>query len=206
VCPACGATGPERHLWIYLATLGILDEALPRSILHLGPAGARFTSQLRALGPARHVVLEEAGIPGAASSDAIDPDAIVCGDGEFHLVICDHWLERAVDLPRAIGELSRCVAADGWLVVQAAFSPKLLRTLEFTQPPTAAAARLFFGEGARRRLFGADLLPMLRAAGLQGRLYSHEEALPGVDAEHWGCDPDEPLGLFSRTRWLESRS
>jgi SAM-dependent methyltransferase len=198
-CPACASTDRERHLWLYLAALGVLDDSVQRPILHIGPE-PRFERRMRALGAVRYETLP---VP---ADDAAGLEKLPFPDREFHLVICDHALEYAGDPVAAVRGLSRCLADDGWLVAQSVLSPRIRHTLEFTAPPTPAAAHLFFGEGRRRRLFGADMPQIFADAGLRGRLYSHSEILPRVDCRHWGCNPTEPLGLFSRTRWLESPS
>jgi len=194
-CPSCGADDRERHTWLYLSATGILNEAAGRAALHVGPE------------PRLREKLSRLSIDWTFAEDAC-PERLQreCRNSQFHLIICNRILPGVPSVDATIRALMRCLASGGWLVAQSAYSPMLTRTLEFLVPLTKKAAHLFLGDEQHQRLFGADAAGPFVAAGLQGGLYAHEAVLPAVDASTWGCNPREPLFLFSRQRCLTSQS
>jgi len=203
MCPNCQCNDRERHIWLYMTAVGLLAEALKRPILHIAPE-PNIERKLRALARADYVTGDLS--PRDPRHVRLDVEHLDYPDGRFHLIICNHVLEHVADPQRAIGEMARCLSADGWLVAQTPYSPLLRDTMEFTSPPSCEAAELFFGQRDHLRLFGANIAQHFTAAGLQGGLYPHEAILPGIDAITCGCNMREPFFVFSKTRWLSAQS
>ncbi|HUN92743.1 MAG TPA: class I SAM-dependent methyltransferase [Burkholderiaceae bacterium] len=197
LCPSCQCNDRERHLWLYMAVSGILDESRGRAILHVAPEPA-IEPRLRELAGASYVAGDLQ--PRRPGHRKIDVEALPFDDGHFHLIVCNHVLEHVATPQRAVAEMARCLADDGWLVAQTPYAPRLLRTFELEGASSPEASRLFFGQEDHVRLFGADIVDLFLGAGLQGRLVPHDEALPRFDARHWGCNPREPFFLFSKSR------
>ena len=194
-CPVCGADDRERHTWMYLASTGVLDDALGRRALHVG-GEPRLREKLARLAIDWTFVDEP----------QLDPVLRRSESAHFQLIICNRMLPTVADVAATIRCLADALSDSGWLVAQSLYAPMLKRTLAFTVEPTKRAAQLFFGSERARRLFGSDVAQVFVTAGLQGGPYRHEEVLPGVDGATWGCNPREPFFLFSRTRCLTSPS
>jgi len=202
-CPNCRCNDRERHIWLYLSAIGLLDEAIQRPILHIAPE-PNIERKFRALARSDYVAGDLH--PRHAHHARIDVENLDFPDGRFHLVMCNRVLEHVSDFRRAIRELARVLAPDGWLIAQTPYSALLRDTMEFTVPPSKDQAQLFFGQDDHVRLFGANIAEHFTACGLQGRLYPHRSVLPDIDASTCGCNALEPLFLFSKTRWLTSAS
>jgi len=191
LCPACGADDRERHTWLYLAASGVLDETAGRRALHVGPE-PRLRDRLARL-PIQWTFV-----------DADELEAWLAGSdaGPFHLIVCNRVLPAMANVEVALRALGARLSDQGWIVAQSVFAPLLKRTLAFTQPLTGRAAHLFFSEERYLRLFGSDVGEVFATVGLRGGPYRHEDVLPGMDGETWGCNPREPFFLFSRHRGL----
>ncbi|MBV8211459.1 MAG: class I SAM-dependent methyltransferase [Burkholderiaceae bacterium] len=199
LCPVCQCNDRERHIWLYMSAVGLLQEAIDRPILHIAPE--RYIEQKLRTGTRSEYVAGDLA-PRHPGHARLDVENLGYPDGRFHLIICNHVLEHVDDAARALCELSRCLAPDGWLVAQTPYSTLLANTMEFVSRPTPQAASLFFGQDDHVRLFGANIAELFSDAGLKGALYPHQQVLPQVDAATWGCNVREPFFLFSKTRWL----
>jgi len=201
LCPACQCNDRERHVWLYMAAVGLLEESLNKPILHVAPE--RYIEQkLRASARGGYVAGDRA--PRDPRHQRLDIENLEHPDGSFHLVICNHVLEHVGDAAQATRELARVLADDGWLVAQTPYSTLLKDTMEFVTPPTPEAASLFFGQDDHVRLFGANIAEIFAEAGLKGGLYAHESVLPQLDAFTCGCNVREPFFVFSKSRWLSA--
>ncbi|MBV8211467.1 MAG: methyltransferase domain-containing protein [Burkholderiaceae bacterium] len=194
-CPTCGADDRERHAWMYLAATGILDEVAGRRALHVGPE-PRLQQRLARL-PIEWTL---------AQIDELETTLAASEAGGFHLIVCNRVLSAVPDVGETVRALGQQLSDGGWLMAQSPYAPTLKHTLAFTAKPRPEAAHLFFGDRGHVRLFGADFACPFASAGLHGGAYRHEDVLPGMDAATWGCNPREPLFLFSRTRCLRSPS
>jgi SAM-dependent methyltransferase len=200
LCPRCRSNDRERHIWIYMAALGILAESVGKPILHIAPEGG-----------VEHRLRAGAG-PGYLAGDLhprnplharIDVEHLDHPDGSFHLIICNHVLEHVSDADRAIAELARCLSRNGWLVAQTPYSTVLRDTMEFTSPPSPQVAEFFLGQDDHVRLFGANIADLFLRAGLKGELYPHAQLMPSVDGATYGVNVREPFFLFSKSRALK---
>ncbi|MBN3752833.1 glycosyltransferase [Paraburkholderia sp. Tr-20389] len=195
LCPNCNCNDRERHLWLYFDRAGILKDIAQKRILHIAPE-AGIERRLRALAPLEYVAGDLS--PQKPDHRAINVERIGFPDGYFDLIVCNHVLEH-VDRPdTALAEFARCLAPGGHLVAQTPYSPLLKQTFELTIPPSKPFATHYFGQSDHVRLFGADLLTRIRAAGLNGDLYPHTTVLGGIDPVAWGCNEREPFFLFAK--------
>ncbi len=201
-CPHCHCNDRERHIWLYINAVGILEDSLEQPILHIAPE-PNIERKLRAIARADYFGGDLT--PRDPLHLRLDVEQLDQPTGRFHLIICNHVLEHVADPHRAIRELARCLADDGWLIAQTPYSPLLSDTMEFCSPATTDAAELFFGQKDHVRLFGANIAEHFVAAGLKGGLYPHDAILPGIDAVTCGCNAREPFFVFSKSRWLTSR-
>lgn len=195
-CPNCGCNDRDRHLWLYFAFTGLLEDASNKRILHIAPE-ARLEPRIRALQPREYIAGDL--FPRSPQHRRINVEALDFPAGSFDLIICNHVLEHVDDPEKALAEFSRCLAPGGHLVAQTPYSSRLKHTFELSGPTSAAFRTHYFGQNDHVRLFGADLVELFRAAGLSGDLYSHESVLGDVDADAWGCNEHEPFFLFAKS-------
>lgn len=194
-CPNCGCNDRDRHLWLYLQAVGLV-EAMPASrILHVAPE-ERIEPRIRALEPRSYVAgdLE----PRRPDHRKLNVEKLPFNNGSFELILCNHVLEHVANPAIALKELARCLARDGHLVAQTPYAPNLKWTFEMSTAASPHFARLFYGQEDHVRLFGADILSQFYGAGLRGDLTNNDEILRGKDAFEYGYNEREPFFLFER--------
>jgi SAM-dependent methyltransferase len=195
LCPACNCNDRERHLWLYLRGLGMLGRVPQSRVLHVAPEYA-VERRLRALQPREYVAGDL--MPRQHAHVRVDVERLTFGDGAFDLIVCNHVLEHVEDPSRAVAEFARCLAPGGYLIAQTPYAPGLKHTFEMDGKVPTQFAVMFYGQDDHVRLFGRDILDVFLAAGLEGGLVPHREALPGVDPAEFGCNEREPFFLFRR--------
>ncbi|MGF6752780.1 methyltransferase domain-containing protein [Paraburkholderia sp. GAS42] len=194
-CPHCYCNDRDRHLWLYIAYSGILENAATMRILHIAPE-ARVEPRIRRLQPREYIAGDL--FPHSPDHRKINVEALDFPDGYFDLIICNHVLEHVDNPDVALAEFSRCLAPGGHLVAQTPYSPILKRTFELNKPASVPFKTWYFGQDDHVRLFGADIVDYFRAAGLNGDLYPHATVLGNIDADAAGCNVREPFFLFAR--------
>lgn len=194
-CPNCGCNDRDRHLWLYFAFTGLLEDASNKRILHIAPE-ARLEPRIRALQPREYIAGDL--FPRSPQHRRINVEALDFPSGYFDLIICNHVLEHVDHPEAALAEFSRCLAPGGHLVAQTPYSPLLKHTFELNQPATVAFKTRYFGQNDHVRMFGADIGELFKAAGFSGDLYPHERVFGDVDADLWGCNEHEPFFLFAK--------
>lgn len=193
LCPSCGSHDRERHLWLYMQAVGLVEAIRTARVLHIAPED-KIEALIRAQQPREYVVGDLS--PQRPAHRQIDVENLPFGNEAFELVLCNHVLEHVADPDRALRELARCLTRDGHLIAQTPFVPKLKWTFEMSEPVSPRFARLFYGQEDHARLFGADLLHRFAAARLRGELPSHQALLPDKDPVEYGCNEREPFFLF----------
>ncbi|HEY4803508.1 MAG TPA: glycosyltransferase [Paraburkholderia sp.] len=194
-CPNCLCNDRDRHLWLYIAYSGALDNASSKRILHIAPE-MRIEPRIRALSPLDYIAGDLH--PRAPGHRKINVESLEFADGYFDLIICNHVLEHVSDPSKALAEFSRCLAPNGRLIAQTPYSPALRWTFELNRPVTPEFATRYFGQNDHVRLFGADIVDQFRKAGLSGDLYPHDVVLGDISADAVGCNPREPYFFFAK--------
>ena len=197
VCPRCRCTDRDRHLWLYIAYSGVLEQAGAMRILHIAPE-ARIEERIRRLNPLEYVVGTNTDTPSDPSYRKLDVQALDLPSNAFDLIICNHVLEHVAEPERALAELHRCLMPGGRLIAQTRYSPRLKHTFELTEQPSQPFASRYFGRDDNVRLFGNDLVRRFHEAGFVGEPVSHASLLGEIDADHVGCDATEPFLFFAK--------
>lgn len=195
LCPRCRSNDRDRHLWLYLTNSGLLENAGSKRVLHVAPEGA-IEQRIGALHPLEYVVGDLH--PRLGHHRKINVEALDFPDGYFDLIICNHALERVDHPAAALAEFQRSLKPDGHLVAQTPYSPVLKHTFELNRPAEVSFAIRYFGQDDQVRLFGADIVDLFRAAGLNGDLYPHASVLGDIDPDAFGVNGKEPFFLFSK--------
>jgi SAM-dependent methyltransferase len=194
-CPECGSIDRERHLWLYMLSMGMQDMSKLR-VLHIAPE--RYIERMFSLVlPVDRYVRGDL-FPQNPVHLKIDIEQIQFAEGEFDLILCNHVLEHVTNLDAAISELYRCLAKGGFLIAQSPFSPLLKTTMELTIRPSEGFAKLFFGQEDHVRLFGADYESLFEKKGFINLSARHEKKLPQIDPYDAGVNGLEPFFLFSK--------
>jgi SAM-dependent methyltransferase len=194
-CPHCASTDRERHLRLFLEERRVLEPIRSASVLHIAPE-PRLAEYLQ-----RHeLTLYVQGDlrPGADPVRRIDVQHIPYPDRTFDLVVCNHVLEHVADPMAAIREMHRVLKPAGRVICQTPFARRLTNTLEDPLLQAPSDRVFFYGQEDHVRLFGTDIVQVLRQAGFTGRMVSHREILPSVDPELLGVNEQEPFFDFVR--------
>ena len=191
-CPVCGgsfrrfAPGPrdtpnrvcwrchslERHRALALALRerpGLLRAGM--RVLHVAPE----PSVTRLL-PADAEVIRGDLNPGPGEQRLDITDLSGFSDERFDAVVCMHVLEHVLDDRRALAELRRVLAADGWAVLNAPITSD--RTDEDPTVTDPDERRRRYGQADHVRRYGPDYLGRLREAGFDVDVVRLEEDLP----------------------------
>jgi len=195
ICPSCHCNDRDRHLWLYMSRVGLVERIPGCRVLHIAPEG-RLEPLIRSLKPSEYIVGDL--FPKQEGHLKINIEKLEFRDEQFDLIVCNHVLEHVDDPEAALRELSRCLSPNGRLIAQTPYSRVLKRTVEATKSLSIAFKTRYYGQDDHVRLFGADIVDYFRAAGLHGALYSHNELLPDIDPDRYGVNGQEPFFLFSK--------
>jgi|GEM_PF-1977043 len=194
-CPSCGCTDRDRHLWLYMGATGLTPALGEMRVLHIAPE-RHLEVLIERAGPKHYVRGDKH--PHQRGHLALDVEALGFADGSFELIICNHVLEH-VDRPAvALAELYRCLRPGGLLIAQTPYAPKLINTLELSEPVTHDFATRYYDQADHVRLFGADISTYFHAAGFPGEPLTHDALLPDVDPRTFGCNRREPFFAFEK--------
>jgi SAM-dependent methyltransferase len=195
LCPRCGSTDRERHLWLYLQAAGLLEAMRGRSVLQFAPEPG-LMARMDAVGCARLVRADL--FPNGPGIERIDMLAIPYADETFDFVLANHVLEHVADDRRALAELRRVLKPGGGAILQTPYSAVLQQTIADPGVTTAEARLQLYGQEDHVRLYGRDIGERFAAAGFVSRMKTHAEALPEIDAVRCGVNRAEPFLWFER--------
>lgn len=194
-CPHCGAHDRERHLWMYLNRLGLLQRFVGADVLHFAPE-KRLVRQLLSAGASRYVRADL--YPTAPEIEKVDLLAMRFDDASFDIVIANHVIEHVADDRVALLEIRRVMRSHAFAVLQTPYCAKLAHTIEDPAVVDDEARTQLYGQADHVRLFGSDIFDRFAACGLQPAVRWHHDTLPDIDPVTWGVNPSEPLFLFHR--------
>ena len=196
LCPVCACNDRERHLFLYLKGLGLMEKMRARAVLHFAPEG-RVAAIINQLEPSLYVKADL--FPSDPSVRKIDMLDIPFADNTFDFVIASHVLEHVSDDQKALSEVRRVLKPKGVAVLQTPYSEVLEKTFSDPGVQTEVARTVVYGQADHLRLYGRDIFERFSAAGFVCRAMSHEEALPEVDPKRYGVNKREPFFWFERS-------
>jgi SAM-dependent methyltransferase len=197
LCPRCGSLDRERLLYLFIqektALLLPRLKAGPWRVLHVAPA-------LRL----RHVLCSAPGLEYVAVGLEegnwiyLDVTDIEYPNQSFDVIICNHVLEHVQDDGKAMRELCRVLAWDGWAILQVPYSATIAETIEDPTLTTPEERYRAFGQKDHVRIYSlANYVWRLEQAGFEVELYDLQAQL-GADAVKYGLNLDELIILCHR--------
>jgi predicted SAM-dependent methyltransferase len=194
-CPACGCNDRDRHLWHYLTAIGVIEKIPNFRILHIAPE-VHIEQLIEKNQPQCYIRGDLH--PKKLGHIKLNVESLPYEDNTFDLIICNHVLEHVSFPSVAVSEFHRCLCPSGLLVAQTPYSPMLKNTLELTQKPSLAFAKMFFGQEDHVRMFGSDISEIFTDAGFKGEILDHSIVLGEINAAEAGVNASE--GFFAFTK------
>ena len=192
ICPRCGAQARHRALWLYLRErTNLLVEEL--SVLHFAPE--RALAQRLASQPNLRYVSADLDAPDAM--EHFDITDIPHPDGAFDVILCIHVLEHVKDDRRAMRELRRVLAPDGWAIVLVPLDLERAETYEDPSITTPEERRRAYWQHDHLRLYGRDFSERLKQAGFRVTVDRWVRSLDPATVERYGLFPLEDMYVCS---------
>jgi SAM-dependent methyltransferase len=189
ICPRCGAQARHRALWLYLHERTHLFDGKGLRVLHFAPERALGHALASATG--LHYV--SADLEDPAAMEHFDITDIPHPDGSFDVILCIHVLEHVEDDRKAMRELRRILAPDGFAIVLVPLDLERPETYEDTTITDPAGRERAFWQADHLRLYGSDFPDRLRAAGFEVTVDRWVRTLdPGIIQRH-GLFPLEDM-------------
>jgi len=195
-CPWCGAHDRERHLFMYMHTIGLFDSLPSMTVLHFAPE--RHLSRIITLAKPMHYVKCDL-YPSMPDIEQIDMLAIPYPAEKFDLIIANHVLEHVADDLCALKEIRRVLKPNGYAILQTPYSTKLQHTWSDPGIDSDIIRLQAYGQEDHVRLFGRDIFERFTSAGLESCVGTHQQLLREYNPEKYGINEKEPFFLFKRT-------
>jgi SAM-dependent methyltransferase len=182
LCWRCGSHERHRAQWLLLERRPQLLAGV-RSLLHFSPEWC-LRRRLATIDGLRYVTTDLD--PEQPADLRLDITAIDLPDGAFDAVLCSHVLEHVPDDARAMAELRRITAADGFRLVMV---PLDLHRATTYEDPTVTAPddrRREFLQFDHVRLYAPDIAERLHAAGFDVEVVDMYAELGDDQARRYG--------------------
>lgn len=187
-CPRCNSLERHRFLWEYLCSAhGLPSLPAGARLLHFAPEP--FMSRLLVDVPGISYTTVDLD-PGSAQV-AADITALPFEDGVFDVFVCSHVLEHVPDDRKAMRELFRTMAHDGWGLVMVPLRDGGTVEDSTVVDPTERAQ--LFGQADHVRWYGDDLVQRLDEAGFDVEVIYPANILPEEGLAERGIPPDERM-------------
>lgn len=194
-CPSCNSHDRERHLYLYLKRLHLLDRFAGAAVLHFAPE-KRLSRLLAQLKTARYVKADL--FPSADDIQKVDMLNICFPDESFDIVLANHVLEHVGDDRRGTEEIRRVLRPGGFAILQTPYSERLHATWEDPGIDDDEARNAIYGQEDHARLFGRDIFDRFAQCGLVADIRRHDDVLADFDPVKFGLNKQEPLFLYHR--------
>jgi len=190
-CPKCDSLERHRLYYLYLRTCIPVDRNI--RVLHFAPEKI-LTNLFRSYSNVDYLSADI--VPGKAMSVA-DITQTPFRDEEFDLIFCSHVLEHVPDDRKAMHELYRILAPDGFGILQVPIKTQrngvpMTSTYEdftITAPEDREKA---FGQHDHVRIYGTDFKDRLEDAGFQVELVKFADQLSESERQRYCLLPDHP--------------
>jgi SAM-dependent methyltransferase len=161
MCPGCGSLERHRLVWVYLLNETNLFSGATKRMLHVAPEAALAPR----LSTAPTIDYLSADLDPTRAMVGMDLTDIQLPDDSFDVIYCSHVLEHIPDDRRAMRELFRVLAPDGWAILQSPVWREVTEEDPSMTNPAERAAR--FGQSDHLRSYGRDYAERLAEPGFQ---------------------------------------
>lgn len=194
-CPWCMCHDRERHLMMYMTTVGLLPDLRGKRVLHFAPE-KHLSLKIAAASPDCYVKADL--FPSAPDIQKVDLLKMPFEDLSFDLIIANHVMEHVGDDKLALAEIFRVLNPGGYAILQTPYSSVLENT--WSDPGVYTEAMRFeaYGQEDHVRLYGRDIFQRFESVGLKSLAKSHKALLADVDCEKFGVNIKEPFFLFQK--------
>jgi SAM-dependent methyltransferase len=189
ICPRCGAQARHRALWLYLHERTHLFDGKGLRVLHFAPE--RALGQRLASAPEIRYVSADLDDPSAM--EHFDITDIPHPDGSFDAILCIHVLEHVRDDRKAMRELHRILAPDGFAIVLVPLDLDRTDTYEDASITDPAERERAFWQSDHLRLYGRDFPDLLRDAGFEVTVDQWVRGLDRATIQRHGLFPQEDM-------------
>lgn len=194
-CPWCGSHDRERHLHLYMKTLGLLDQLKTADVLHFAPE-KKLSKLFEKYISGRYVKADL--FPATNDIEKVDMTEMSFEDESFDFLIANHVLEHVDNHIKALREIRRVLKKGGYCILQTPYSEKLNKTFSDPGIDNENSRLLAYGQEDHVRLFGKDIFSIISSVGLEPMVKRHADVLSDFEPKHYGVNVEEPLFLFRR--------
>lgn len=195
LCPNCLSHDRERHLFLYLDKMGLINKFHKAHILHFAPE-TWISKIIVNQAPVSYVKADL--YPISSDIEKVDMLAIQYPSLSFDFVIANHVLEHVSDELQALKELYRVLKNGGFAILQTPYCAKLKHTFSDDGIDSDESRLQAYGQEDHVRLYGADIFKRFESVGFVSNVKSHENILPEFDAQRYGVNKSEPFFLFQK--------
>lgn len=183
-CPSCDSLERHRLLWLFLNNESDII-CNPLKLLHFAPERCleeRFQNM-------KNVEYVTADLDPRIVMEQVDITNIPFKSESFDMVICSYVLEHVDDDLTAMKELRRITRPSGTVIVMVPTAGKI--TLDGCFSESREIRRERYGQPDHVRLYGANIVDRLVAAGFKVHARRYAEELPYSDVERYRLVMDE---------------
>jgi SAM-dependent methyltransferase len=175
-CPECGALERHRAAWLYLDRERPWEQVdgRPFRLLHVAPE-APLERRFRRIPSVEYLSVDIE--PGKAMA-TMDLTRVATPEAPYDLIFCSHVLEHIPDDAAAMRGLYRLVREGGLVLVQVPMRGQ--ETYEDASITSPGERRKAFGQEDHVRIYGADIVDRLQAAGFKAEIVHPDGALDGA--------------------------
>ena len=202
LCPSCLSLERHRALWLLL--FGADGGDAPQHglkfagrLLHIAPEVC-FKRRLQRIMRRAGGEYVTADLESPLADLHFDVQQIPLADGWADIIICNHLLEHVADDRRALSELYRVMAADGWGVVTVPVDTEREHTFEDDSVTDPAERTRIFGQYDHRRIYGRDYAQRLREAGFVVREVDIAAGLSDAECRLYAVRRGEPIYIVTK--------
>jgi len=194
-CPFCNSTDRERHLFMFFDQLELWNKCQNARVLHFAPE-PHLSARIDVQHPKTYIKADL--YPALPEIQCVDVTNTHFDDDSFDVIICNHVLEHVPDDMKALLELYRILKPGGFVIIQTPYSNLLQNTFCDPAINTDKLRCRLYGQEDHVRLYGRELFLLIRRAGFQLQIKTHNAVLPGIDASIYGVNSLEDLILVAK--------
>lgn len=187
-CPGCGSQARHRLMFFYLKTQTDLFSRQCR-LLHFAPE-AILEKLFR---QSANIDYLSADLDSHRAMQKVDITNIQYPEDSFNVIICTHVLEHIPQDIRAMKELCRVLAKDGWAILQVPVDINRRKTYEDFSITSPAGRAKSFGRSDHCRIYGLDYKDRLQQAGFEVTVDKYVKSFSKADIEKYGLEDWEDI-------------